>query len=99
MTGTLKPVYNSGNIGTGQNTAWVEVNLKKESKNLIWYLKQSSLMNFLTDICKWTGGSTRGIFMDRITKIDFKKNYTDIELYKEFNLTQEEINYIENYVG
>jgi hypothetical protein len=99
MTGTLKPIYNSGTIGTGQNTAWVEVNSEKESENLIWYLKESSLMNFLTDICKWTGGSTRGIFMDRITKIDLSKKYSDSDLFNEFNLTQEEIDYIENYVG
>ena len=36
--------------------------------------------------------------MCKLPKIDLSKSWTDEELYKYFNLTQEEIDYIESQV-
>jgi hypothetical protein len=36
-------------------------------------------------------------FLSRLPEIDFSKPYTDKELYKEFNLTKEEIQEVEDW--
>jgi len=36
-------------------------------------------------------------FLSRLSEIDFSKPYTNNELYKEFNITEDEINDIEEW--
>lgn len=55
------------------------------SKLIKWYVPEEKIGGFNTAIIK-------------LPKLDFSKNWSDADLYKEFNLTQEEIDYIENYV-
>ena len=97
LTGTFTPTYDGGTIGTGQNVVWIEVLNEDEGKVLIWFLKESNIMKAITEFCKWSGANTRGVFMDKLPKIDLTRSWSDQELYTHFNLTQEEIDFVEAY--
>lgn len=58
----------------------------------------SKLISFVMNSNKWTQYLLTQI-LNYIKTPDFDKIYNDFDLYKQFNLTKEEINYIENYVG
>jgi len=72
------------------------VSSKKEAENLVTYMNtkfcnfmlslRKNTQNMKPDTCKW------------IPLIDLSKSWTDEELYKEFNLTQEEIEIIESSI-
>jgi hypothetical protein len=57
---------------------------------------RSSFYVFLVNAIK-TGGFNAGALY-RLPKVDFTRSWTDAELYQHFNLTQEEIDYIEKTV-
>jgi hypothetical protein len=63
---------------------------------LIQYLN-SKLFKFLFSIFV-NENSGNGTFMKRLPSVDLRKLWTDEELYAHFNLTQEEIDYIETTV-
>ena len=46
-----------------------------------------------------SGGFMNGIFAKNIPKLDLSKSWTNQELYQHLNLTQEEIDYIEERVN
>lgn len=58
----------------------------------------SKLIHFIMNTNKWTQYQLPQI-LNFIPITDFSKSWSDEKIYKEFNLTQEEIDYIENYVG
>lgn len=77
------------------------VNSKKEPvsvlKNMMSYFK-SKLMAYsvihYNNVVKSTGNNN---FLFRVSQIDFSKPWTDEELYKEFNITEEEQKVIEDW--
>lgn len=58
----------------------------------------SKLISTILKEVKWIPQADYSV-LELLPKLDFSKNWSDSDLYKEFNLTQEEIDYIENYVG
>ena len=97
LTGNFNPIYDDGNVGTGQNVFWVEVKSKKEGADLINYLTKSKLMRFIMTVCKWSGANTRGV-LRLLPLVDLSKQWTDAYLYSYFNLTAEEIALIEGTI-
>lgn len=71
-------------------------NTKKEAENFLWYLK-TKFFRILVSIKKNTQDSNRIVY-SFVPLQDFSKSRTDEELYKKYNLTQKEIDYIENMV-
>ena len=69
---------------------------KTEIPNMKKYL-ESKLIQFIVSCFKISKVNSKNIF-ELIPEIDFSKEYTDKDLYQMFNLTQEEINYIESTV-
>ena len=47
-------------------------------------------------LCRYTGFNSLGV-LKQLPILDFSHNWSNEELYKYFNLTNEEINYIEFY--
>ena len=97
LTGNFNPVYDDGNIGTGQNVFWIEVKSEKDGLDLIDYLTKSKLMRFIMTVCKWSGANTRGV-LRLLPHIDLSKSCKDADLYTHFNLLPEEIALIEETI-
>jgi hypothetical protein len=105
--GKLKVILNYSGGFTGDKYMFISSNMvgkqmlgilidnKSVGKNII--------KSYSSKLIKWyvseekTGGFNTAI--NKLPKLNFSKNWSDSDLYKEFNLTQEEIDYIENYVG
>ena len=69
---------------------------EKESDNFLNYLK-TNFVRFLLSIYKNNQNLHRGE-LEIVPWLDFTKEWTDEKLYKEFNLTQEEIKFIEKNI-
>jgi len=90
---SFEPFYDDGNIGVGRGSNSIFVNNKEEGENLLSYLN-SKLFKFVQENSRqggWFG-------MKMLPEIDISKKWSDKELYDYFNLTQEEIDYIESNV-
>ena len=90
--------YDDGVLATCHHGRSIFVNNEIEAENLINYLN-SKIFKFLTNIFP-SSGLVVGIpkIIGLIPKVDFSISWTDEQLYKYFNLTQEEIDYIEENV-
>ena len=93
-TGNFNPIYDDGNLGTSQITRWIKVDSEHDGKEILKYLRSNTIRYFLGN-CRWSGAAAKEVF-ENIPKIDFKKSWTDKQLYEYFNLTEQEINLIEN---
>ena len=69
---------------------------EKESDNFLNYLK-TNFVRFLLSIYKNNQNLHRGE-LEIVPWLDFTKEWTDEKLYKEFNLTKEEIDFIEKNI-
>ena len=96
MSGRMKPFYDNGEHGISQHHGYVPVNNKIEADNLIKYLR-SKIISFLIQESTFAQAWNKK-FIKTIPMIDLSKSWTDSELYQHFNLTQEEIDYIEQTV-
>lgn len=83
-------------LGTSQNIYWAEIN-KTESDSVVLYMNSNIIKAVTQRLCKYSGFNSDTV-MNNIPKLNFDRTYTDDDLYKEFGLTQEEIDYIENNV-
>jgi len=84
------------NIATTESLIFFSFSSKKEAKNCKNYIlsKFSIALNHIVQIDK-TFSPSSFIYMPYV---DFSRSWTDQELYEYFNLTQEEIDYIESQV-
>lgn len=90
LSGNLNPIYDDGTVGFTQAQMYLLTD-KKEYINIL----NSKLYKFVFTICKWSGFNIEKIYHN----IPFiTENKTDIELYKIFNLTEEEIKIIEGSI-
>jgi len=80
------------NKGVGRYAVYFEINNETEYNNIISYF--NSNLYYFIDKIKRKG---RYAYIC-LPNIDFSKSWTDQELYEHFNLTQEEIDYIEENV-
>jgi hypothetical protein len=92
-SGYMKPFYDPGTVGTSEICGFIPVKNATEGKRLVSYLS-SKLIQFIVTTGKWSG-FVNGDVVKLIPAIDLTRTWTDEELYKHFNLTQEEIDYIE----
>ena len=66
---------------------------KDECENIISYIK-TRFFRYLVSIKKKTQNGPRGVYQF-VPLQDFSKPWTDAELYEKYNLSQEEIDFIE----
>ena len=97
-SGYNKPFSDVGDIGLGDHTRAIPLDVN-EHDSLIWYLENSKLIKFLSSM-KNVGGYVIGysVISECLPKIKLRKEMEDNYVYSQFNLTQEEIDYIENAV-
>ena len=69
---------------------------KQECENIITYIK-TRFFRYLVSIKKKTQNGPRGVYQF-VPLQDFSKPWTDEELYAKYNLTQEEIDFIESMI-
>jgi site-specific DNA-methyltransferase (adenine-specific) len=69
---------------------------EEQCKNIISYIK-TKFFRYLVSIKKKTQNGPRGVYQF-VPLQDFSKPWTDAELYQKYNLTEEEINLIEENV-
>ena len=75
---------------------WFGFNTKKEADNFLIYLK-TNFVRFCLSIYKNNSQVCRGE-LEIVPYLDFTQEWTDEKLYKEFNLTEEEINFINTHI-
>jgi len=93
-SGYFKPFFSAGNLGTTEVCQYILVD-SKEAKNILSYLN-SKLYKFIVNTGKWSG-FLNGRVLSSLPKLA-SKVWTDKELYAHFDLTPEEIDYIETNV-
>lgn len=69
---------------------------KEQCKNIISYIK-TRFFRYLVSIKKKTQNGPRGVYQF-VPLQDFNEEWTDEKLYKKYNLTQEEIDFIESMI-
>ena len=90
LSGNLVPIYDDGTIGFTQAQMYLLTD-KKDYVNIL----NSKLYKFIFSICKWSGFNIEKIYHN----IPFiSENKSDDELYKIFNLTNEEITIIKSSI-
>ncbi|OBP42728.1 restriction endonuclease [Riemerella anatipestifer] len=96
-TDKVNPIY------AAPNTACTETYLvigpfknKQKCENVISYIK-TKFFHFMLTLKKNTQHTTQKAY-EFVPQQDFSKSWTDKELYKKYDLTEEEINYIESMV-
>lgn len=96
-TDVLKPILGEPNsISTEtyiMNGPWKS---EQEAKNVIDYIS-TKFFHFFLGIKKITQHTTRKVY-EFVPMQDFSQSWTDDRLYKKYNLTKEEIDYIESSV-
>ena len=90
--GYINPTYDDGECGVGNNIHYAIVDDKDEGIRLL-NLYKSDLYNFIFSLCK-TSQFTNGRVMNWL----YKKNPIYDNIYEYFNLTQHEIDFIENNI-
>lgn len=69
---------------------------KEECENIITYIK-TKFFRYLVSVKKKTQNGPRGVYQF-VPLQDFSKAWSDEELYKKYNLSQEEIDFIESMI-
>jgi len=92
-----KSAYADPMCGVGSNCNAITVNDKDEADNMVGYLS-SKLITYYIRRFKTASVSNSQSFFSWIPHIDLSKSFSDTELYDYFNLTNEEVNEIENEV-
>lgn len=89
-------IPDAGNCGLGYQAECI---ILKESENLNSAMSffNSKLINKLLKSVKWIPQADYSV-LEMLPRLDYTINYTDVDLYSIFNLTQDEIDYIENAV-
>jgi site-specific DNA-methyltransferase (adenine-specific) len=90
--GSLK--YAGPEFGVGMACHSFVVSDRAEADNLIGFL-ESKIIRFIVKTLKGAVASNSHTLFSHFPNLGFNKTWTDAELYAHFNLTQEEIDYIE----
>jgi site-specific DNA-methyltransferase (adenine-specific) len=94
----FRPYVDFDKLGIANNQNWIVKLDKNDNKESVISYMNSKLIKFLIQNNRYSGFVTT-IVAKNIPKVDFTKNWTDKDIYKYFNLTSEEINYIESHVN
>lgn len=88
------PIYDPGISAPPNRGAVFLVNNDKEGKNFVHFVK-SNLMQFVIQEQRFHHGMLNTEVVSKIPKIDLTKKLTNEEIYKLFDLSPEEIAYVE----
>ena len=93
--GNIGPIkYADPTFGCAANAYFIKVVSKTVANNLISYLKSKIIKISIKTLKHASCTNSKGL-LNQLPAIDFTRTWTDAELYAHFNLTQEEIDYIE----
>lgn len=93
----VKPILGSPNTCSTETYVMVgPLKNKKEAQNIISYIS-TKFFHFMLGLKKITHHTTSKVY-EYIPIQDFSKPWTDKELYEKYNLTDEEINFIETTI-
>jgi hypothetical protein len=81
-------------VGTSYSVVSLIVQSEDEAKNLKAYV-DSKFVSFIVKCIKNNGANSKVLFSN-IPAVDLSKKWTNKDLYSHFDLTQEEIDYVEN---
>ena len=97
MSGKMKPFYDSGINGASEHHGWIVVEDEITATNVHNFLT-SNIITFILATCNYYQAWCKPL-LNLLPAVDFSHSWTDDALYKHFNLTQEEIKYIEDTIG
>lgn len=90
----IQPVYDNGKYGTSQGGIYILVDNDNEGEKIVKYL-QSKLVSYLIKATKWSNFETSKQVFHNIAHPKNIEEITDDNIYKYFNLTNDEIYNIE----
>ena len=97
LTDWIKPIYSEpGSVCTETYVVFGPLNSNQECQNLISYIN-TKFFHFLVTLQKNTMMAPKSVY-SFVPLQDFSKSWTDQELYAKYNLTNEEIEFIESMV-
>jgi hypothetical protein len=98
LSGYFNPHYdNLGNLSISEICGFINVLNNNEGNNLVNIL-ESKLYQFIVKTGKWSGFSHKEV-ISNLPNIDFSKSWTDEELFKHFNISKKEVEYINTILG
>lgn len=93
--GNIGPIkYADPSFGCAANAYFIEVPDEDTAENLISYLKSKIIKISIKTLKHASCTNSKGL-LNQLPLIDISRSWTDAELYTHFELTQEEIGYIE----
>ena len=95
-SGYLKPCFDNGILGVGGHCFACLVNDETEATYIIKLLN-SKLYTFYIEVNKWSGFHNKNVLQD-IPYIKLKNDFTDQDVYNHFNLTCEQIKFVEKNI-
>jgi hypothetical protein len=93
--GTIANAWVGSNCNLTEDVTFVKVNCVQDGDNLVLILK-SKLFLYIGN--QYRSGRNLGLAIKFLPLLDMSKQWLDSEIYKHFNLTQEEIDYVEDNV-
>ena len=96
-SGYTKPFYDNGELG-GTDMAYYVLVPDDESGYNLSYNLNSKLMRYILMTAKWSGFGNEKVFR-KLPNLPTNHKMTDSELYLFFGLTEEERQYVDQYVG
>lgn len=95
----IYPFYDDGKLGTTEGGIYIVVDSDKQGKNLVDILN-SNVASFLIAATKWSNFATHpSVIQLVVSRINPSKSYTDEGLYDHFNLSDDEIQEIEQFLS
>lgn len=91
-----EPIYGGGNSVCSQTYLYAKFNSENEAKNFISYLK-TRFFRFLVSSMKITQDAMAGVY-HFVPMQDFTHSWTDADLYKKYDLSPNEIEYVESMI-
>ena len=95
ISGYYKPFLDLGETSGSEIVMSINVGNIEEGQNLMSILN-SKLYRFIINTAKWSGFLNKEVIRN-LPKMDTSISWSDNSIYKYFNLTQEEIKYVESY--
>lgn len=94
-SGYTKPFYDDGVMGGTDMCYYSPVSTKTEGKNLTHNLNLK-LIKYILSTARWSGFGNEKVFQ-ALPALPTDRKLTDTELYKMFNLTQKETDYVNSF--
>lgn len=94
-SGYTKPFFDDGKLGCTDMGYYILVNSPEEGKRLEKFLN-SKLMQYIFSTAKWSGFGNEIVFSS-IPKINLSVDLNELDYYKIFNISEEEVKYLSSF--